>query len=178
MRMEVWVVAPGRRLTINFRLHALGRHDRADSSVANPDIHPCRKRQAIIDDYDYEMLKEDGQVSNKSDEDPRSKEVFSSDDGGHDYCQPKHRTSSKFFGASDWTTKEWKIILALGNISNPDTAREDDGKPHFRTKPSRCKAKWSSSLSHKQVKAGVRMLQDQEAALEFLSASPTWAPSS
>jgi hypothetical protein len=137
--------------------------------IANRDIHPRRKRQAVIDDYDYETSEEDGQVSLKSDEDPLSEEVSSSDVGGHDYRQPRRRTSSKFFSASDWTTKEWKIVLASGNISDPDAASEDDGKPCFRTKPSRCKAKWSSGLGHKQVKAGVRMLQDQEAALEFKS---------
>jgi hypothetical protein len=68
-----------------------GRRQRADSGVANRDIHPRCKRQAVIDNHDYETSEEDGQVSNESDEDPQSKEVSSSDNGGHDYRQPKHR---------------------------------------------------------------------------------------
>jgi hypothetical protein len=108
---------------------------------------------------------EDNRDSLEADKDPRSDEVSSSDDGGHDYRLPRHRTSSKAFGTSHWTTKDWKILLASCHIS--DAASEDDGKPRFRTKPSRCK--WSTRLGHKQVKSGVRLLQDQEAALEFKS---------
>jgi hypothetical protein len=65
--------------------------------------------------------------------------------------------------------KEWKILRASGNISNHDAVSDDNGKPHFLTKPSRCKVKWSSSLGQRQVKVGVSMLKDQEQALEFKS---------
>jgi hypothetical protein len=108
---------------------------------------------------------EDGQVSNESDEDP-SKFSFS-DRGGYDNHQPKRRSPAKYFGASEWTTKEWKILRASGNISDPDESSDDDGKPRFHTKPSRRKAKWSSNLGQRQVKASIIMLQDQEQAQEF-----------
>jgi hypothetical protein len=65
-----------------------GGRRRVDSDVAHRDIHPCRKRQAVIHDFDYATSEEDYQVSNKSDEDP-SEEVSSSNNGGHDYRQPK-----------------------------------------------------------------------------------------
>jgi hypothetical protein len=90
-----------------------------DPGIANWDIHSPRKRQAIINSYNYKTSEEDCQVSLESDKDPRSEEVSSSDDGGHDYRQPRRRNSSKFFGASNWTKKEWKIVLASDNISNP-----------------------------------------------------------
>jgi hypothetical protein len=81
-----------------------------------------RKRQAVTHNVDYATSKEDGQVSNESDEDP------------------------------EWTTKEWKILGASDNISDSDEASDDDGKPRFQTKPSRCKTKWSSNLGQRQVK--------------------------
>jgi hypothetical protein len=129
-----------------------------------------KKRYKVIKvthDVDYASSEEDGQVSNVSDEDPS--EFSSSDHGGHDYRQPKRRSSAKYFGASECTTKEWKIPRASGNISDPDKANDDVGKPRFRTKPSRRKAKWSSNLGQRQVKAGINMLQDQEQAQEFKS---------
>jgi hypothetical protein len=66
-----------------------------------------------------------------------------------------------------WTTQEWKILCASGDISASDDASEDDGKPRIHTKPSRRKTKWSSNLGQKQVKAGIGMLQDQEKAEPF-----------
>jgi hypothetical protein len=102
---------------------------------------------------------EDCQVSNESDEDPS--EFSSSDHGGHDDRQPKRRSSAKYFGASEWTTKEWKILRASGNISDSDDASDDDSKPCFHTKPSKSKIKWSSKLGQRQVKAGIVMLQEQ-----------------
>jgi hypothetical protein len=80
-----------------------------------------------------------------------------------------YKVIAKYFGASDWTTKEWKFLCTSGNISDPDLASDDEGKPRFRTKPSRRMTKWSTGLGQRQVKAGISMLQDQEEALEFKS---------
>jgi hypothetical protein len=106
-----------------------------------------------------------GPEVNNTDEDPSN--LSSSDHGGHDNRQPKRRSSAKDFGASVWTTQEWKILRASGDISASDDASEDAGKPRIPTKPSRRKTKWSSNLGQKQVKAGIGMLQDQEKAEPF-----------
>jgi hypothetical protein len=128
-----------------------GRRQRTDSGVAHRDIHPRRKRQAVIHDFDYATLKEDGKVSNESDEEPCSKKSSSSNHRGHDYRQPKRQSSAKYFGASDWTTKEWKILRSSSNISDPDAASDDDSKPCLCTKASRRKAKWSTGLGQRKV---------------------------
>jgi hypothetical protein len=116
---------------------------RADSGIAH-----CRKHQAIIHDVDYMTSKKDCQISNETDEDPSK--FSSSDHRGHDNRQPKCRSSAKYFGASEWTTKEWKILRSSDNISDPDKASDDDRKPCFHTKPSRRKSKWSSNLGQSQ----------------------------
>jgi hypothetical protein len=85
------------------------------------------------------MTSEEDSEVNDTDEDPF--ECSSSDHRGHDDRQPKRRYTAKYFGASKWTTKEWKILLASGNFSASDDASENDGKPRIHPKPSRRKTK-------------------------------------
>jgi hypothetical protein len=59
------------------------RRQHTDSGIAHRDIHPRRKRQAVIHDFDYATSEEDSQVSNEFDED--FKEVSFSDHEGNDY---------------------------------------------------------------------------------------------
>jgi hypothetical protein len=113
---------------------------RADSRrCTESGVAHCRKRQAVPHGVDYTTSEGDGQVSNESDEDPS--ELSSSDHGGHDNCQPKRRSSAKYFSACEWTTKEWKILRTSSSISDSDDASDDDGKPRFHTKPSKRKTK-------------------------------------
>jgi hypothetical protein len=59
----------------------------------------------------------------------RDTDPSDSDQGGQDDCQPKRRDSASDFGASIWSTQEWKLLLASGDISDSDETTEDDGKP-------------------------------------------------
>jgi hypothetical protein len=77
------------------------------------------------------------------------------------------------FGASIWTTQEWKIFLASGDISDSDNTREDDGKPRTHTKPSKCKTKWSASKAHRQIRFSLRMLRGRKKAEPFRTQTPS-----
>jgi hypothetical protein len=106
---------------------------------------------------------EDGKLADsEEDTDPSA-----SDQGGHNDCQPKCRASASDFGASIWTTQEWRLLLASGDFSESDNSSEDEGKPHTHTKPSKCKTRWSTSQVHSQIKSSPRMLKGRKKAAPF-----------
>jgi hypothetical protein len=61
----------------------------------------------------YTSSEEDGELKSEQDY-----EHSASDQGGHDDRQPKRRASTSVIGASIWTTQEWKLLLASGDISD------------------------------------------------------------
>jgi hypothetical protein len=94
-------------------------------------------------------------------------EVTSNDDRGHDYRRPTPNTSSKAFGNSVLTTKEWSIFRNLGDVTEADAESEDDGRPRSHCRPSKRKVTWTATLGSKQMKSGIKMLLEQEEAAPF-----------
>jgi hypothetical protein len=90
-----------------------------------------------------------------------------SDQGGNDDCQPKRRDSASEFGTSIWTTQEWKLLLASGDVSDSDETSVDDGRPRTHTKPSKYKTKWSATKAHTQIKSSLKILKDWKKGAPF-----------
>jgi hypothetical protein len=83
--------------------------------------HTCHAPQEEV----FTFLEEDGELTaSELDSEPSA-----SDQNGHDDRQPKRRASASDFGASLWTTQEWKLLLASCDVSDSDDSSEDDGKP-------------------------------------------------
>jgi hypothetical protein len=100
--------------------------------------HTCHAPQEEV------YTSSDGELpSSERDSDPSA-----SDQGGHDNRQPKRRDSTSDFGASIWTTQEWKLLLASVDVSDSDETSVDDCRPRTHTKPSKYKTKWSASKAH------------------------------
>jgi hypothetical protein len=91
--------------------------------------------------------------------------LSASDQGGHDDCQPKHRDSASDFGASIWTTEEWRLLL--GDFSDSDETSADDGRPRTHTKPSKSKTKWSATKANTQIKSSLKLLKDRKKEAHF-----------
>jgi hypothetical protein len=68
---------------------------------------------------------------------------------------------------SIWTTQEWKLLLASGDVSDSDETSEDDGKPHTHTKPSKYNTKWSASQAHSHIKSSLRLLKGRKKGAPF-----------
>jgi hypothetical protein len=97
----------------------------------------------------------------------RDTDPSASDQGGHDNRQPKRRDSASDFGASIWTTLEWKLLLASGDFSDSDETSVDDGRPRTHTKPS--KTKWSATKTNAQIKSSLKLLKDLKKEAPFSS---------
>jgi hypothetical protein len=89
----------------------------------------------------------------------RDNDPTNSDQGGHDDCQPKCRDSASDFGASIWTTEEWRLFLTSGDLSDSDETSTDDGRPRTHTKPSKSKTKWSATKANAQIKSSLKLLR-------------------
>jgi hypothetical protein len=109
--------------------------------------HTCHTPQEEV----YTTSEEDGELTASE----QDSEPSASDQGEHDDHQPKCRASTSDFGAFIWTTQEWKLLLASGDVSDSDDTSEDDSKPRTHTKPSKYKTKWSASQVYSQIKTSL-----------------------
>jgi hypothetical protein len=71
------------------------------------------------------------------------------------------------FGASKWTTEEWRLLLTSGDVSDSDETSVDDGRPRTHTNPSKSKTKWSAAKAQQQIKHSLKLLKGRKKEAPF-----------
>jgi hypothetical protein len=132
--------------------HELGRQPPTGSMGHH---HHKRRQEEVYTSSDNRLM------LSERDTDPTD-----SDQGEHDDRQPKRRNSASDFGASKWTTEEWRLLTS-GDVSDLHETSVDDGRPRTHTNPSKSKTKWSATKVNTQIKYSLKLLKGRKKEAPF-----------